>query len=354
MSSLVELQDLRMHFPVKRGLIIDRVVGEIKAVDGVSFAIKRGETFGLVGESGCGKSTIGRCLLKLETPTLGKILFDGEDIATLDGRKAVAFRRRVQAVFQDPFSSLNPRMTVADIIGEPLLVHGLEPHRAGRLARVHSLLEVCGLPRRLADRYPHEMSGGQRQRVGIARALALRPDFIVCDEAVSALDVSIQAQIVRLLEDLRAEFGLTYLFIAHDLSVVRHICHRVAVMYLGHIVEIGECDALFSDPRHPYTRALLAAVPVPDPEIERRREHRVIEGEIPSPMNPPSGCVFHPRCPLADESCRRLAPELRDVGNDHLAACPKVGQKNSEPAWLGMPAGQQPMPTTHGTTSHGG
>jgi oligopeptide transport system ATP-binding protein len=354
MSPLVELRDLRMYFPVKRGFVFDRIVGEVKAVDGVSFAIRRGETFGLVGESGCGKTTIGRCLLKLEEPTSGQILFDGHDIATLGREERLRFRRRVQAVFQDPFSSLNPRMTVAEIIGEPLLVHGLEPGRAGRLARVRELLEICGLPRRLADRYPHEMSGGQRQRVGIARALALKPDFIVCDEAVSALDVSIQAQIVRLLEDLRGEFGLTYLFIAHDLSVVRHICHRVAVMYLGHIVEIGDSDILFDDPQHPYTRALLAAVPIPDPEIERQRKHRVVEGEIPSPMNPPSGCVFHPRCPLADESCRRLVPELRDLGHGHFAACPKVGQAVPEPAYLDKPAGRRVTPAVAGGYSQGG
>ena len=311
--------------------MFDRTVAQIKAVDGVSFAIRSGEAFGLVGESGCGKSTIGRCLLKLEEPTSGQILFEDADIATFDGRQTQAFRRHVQAVFQDPFSSLNPRMTVEEIVGEPLLVHGIEPDRIGRLERVRELLSVCGLPARLVDRYPHEMSGGQRQRVGIARALALRPDFIVCDEAVSALDVSIQAQIVRLLEDLRDEFGLTYLFIGHDLSVVRHICQRVAVMYLGRIVEIADCDTLFDDARHPYTRALLASVPVPDPEIEHRREHQVIQGEIPSPMNPPSGCAFHPRCPLADESCRRAVPALQAVGDDHYAACPKVGQARSGP-----------------------
>jgi oligopeptide transport system ATP-binding protein len=324
-APLVELRDLRMHFPVKRGIVFDHTVGWIKAVDGVSLTIRRGETFGLVGESGCGKSTIGRCLLKLETPTSGSVLFDGRDLAALGRQETVAYRRRVQAVFQDPFSSLNPRMTVEEIVGEPLLVHGIEPTRAGRLKRVRSLLEVCGLPARLTDRYPHEMSGGQRQRIGIARALALRPDFIVCDEAVSALDVSIQAQIVRLLEDLRDEFGLTYLFIGHDLSVVRHICHRVAVMYLGRIAELCDSDTLFEDPRHPYTQALLAAVPVPDPEIERRREHRVIQGEVASAMNPPTGCVFHPRCPFAVEPCRRAVPELEQVAARHLAACPVVG-----------------------------
>jgi oligopeptide transport system ATP-binding protein len=321
---LVELRDLRKYFPIKRGIFFDRVIGQVKAVDGVSFAIRRGETFGLVGESGCGKSTLGRCLLKLEEPTSGALLFDGEDIAGFDGRHTLAFRRRVQAVFQDPYSSLNPRMTVEEIVGEPLLVHDIEPSRVTRLQRVRELLSVCGLSTRTVDRYPHEMSGGQRQRVGIARALALRPDFIVCDEAVSALDVSIQAQIVRLLEDLRDEFGLTYLFIGHDLSVVKHICQRVAVMYLGRIVEIANCDALFDGARHPYTRALLSSVPVPDPELERRREHQV-QGEVPSPMDPPSGCVFHPRCPLADDTCRKFVPQLQEVGDRHYAACPKVG-----------------------------
>jgi oligopeptide transport system ATP-binding protein len=331
---LVEVRDLKKHFPVKRGLVFDRVVGQIKAVDGVSFAIRRGETFGLVGESGCGKTTIGRLLLKLEEPTAGEIRFDGEDIAGFDARQTLAFRRRVQAVFQDPYSSLNPRMTVEEIVGEPLLVHGLEPDRAARLQRVRQLLSVCGLPTRSVDRYPHEMSGGQRQRVGIARALALKPDFIVCDEAVSALDVSIQAQIVRLLEELRDELGLTYLFIGHDLSVVRHICQRVAVMYLGHIVEIADSDPLFDDACHPYTRALLSSVPVPDPVIEHQRAHQEIRGEIPSPMNPPSGCVFHPRCPLAEESCRRSVPQLREIGGDHHVACPIVGPPAINPAWL--------------------
>jgi oligopeptide transport system ATP-binding protein len=341
---LVEVRDLRKHFPVKRGLVFDRVIGQIKAVDGVSFAIRRGETFGLVGESGCGKTTIGRLLLKLDEPTAGEIRFDGEDIAGFDTRRTLAFRRRVQAVFQDPYSSLNPRMTVEEIVGEPLLVHGVEPDRAARLRQVRELLSVCGLPARSVDRYPHEMSGGQRQRVGIARALALRPDFIVCDEAVSALDVSIQAQIVRLLEELRDEFGLTYLFIGHDLSVVRHICQRVAVMYLGRIVEIADSDPLFDGACHPYTRALLSSVPIPDPVIEHRRAHQEIRGEIPSPMNPPSGCVFHPRCPLAEESCRRLVPRLQEVGEHHHVACPIVGPPAINPAWLADQGGRNSVP----------
>ncbi len=329
-EALIELRGLRKHFPVTSGILFQRAVGQVKAVDGVDLAIRKGETLGLVGESGCGKSTIGRCLLKLETPTDGSILFDGRDIATLDRDETLSYRRRVQAVFQDPFSSLNPRMMVEDIVGEPLIVHGVANDRADITRQVRALLDVCGLSSRLIDRYPHEMSGGQRQRVGIARALALRPEFILCDEAVSALDVSIQAQIIRLLEDLREEFGLTLLFIGHDLSVVRHICHRVAVMYLGKLVEIGDCDSLFEDPRHPYTQALLSAVPVPDPVVERRRPHRIIKGEIPSPINPPAGCVFHPRCPLADDGCTAGFPELEQLSAGHGAACFKLDQTAME------------------------
>ncbi len=329
---LLELKDLRKHFEVRKGIVFESTVGAVKAVDGVSLRVARGETVGLVGESGCGKSTIGRCVLKLEEPTAGSVLFDGHDVARFDRRQTAAFRRRVQVVFQDPFSSLNPRMTVLEIIGEPLIVHEITRDRREISRRVAEILDTCGLPARLADRYPHEMSGGQRQRVGIARALILRPDFIICDEAVSALDVSIQAQIIRLLEDLREEFALTYLFISHDLSVVRHICHRVAVMYLGKLVEVGECNALFENPQHPYTRALLSAVPIPDPDIEARRPRQIIEGEIPSPMNPPQGCVFHPRCPLAEAACRDGAPEMRDLGDGHQAACIKAGQSAFEPA----------------------
>ncbi len=329
-DALIELRGLRKHFPVTRGVLFQHTVGQVKAVDGIDLTIRRGETLGLVGESGCGKSTIGRCLLKLETPTDGSILFDGRDIAALDRDETRAYRRRVQAVFQDPFSSLNPRMTVEDIIGEPLIVHEVARDRASITRQVRGLLEVCGLSGRLIDRYPHEMSGGQRQRVGIARALALKPDFILCDEAVSALDVSIQAQVIRLLEDLREEFGLTYLFIGHDLSVVRHICHRVAVMYLGKLVEIGDCDTLFEDPRHPYTQALLSAVPVPDPVVERDRPHRIIKGEIASPINPPAGCVFHPRCPLADDGCTAAFPDLQALAPEHGAACFKLDQTAME------------------------
>jgi peptide/nickel transport system ATP-binding protein len=323
-DTLFEVRELEVYFPVRKGVIFDKTVGHVKAVDGVSFDIRRGETLGLVGESGCGKTTIGRCLLRLEKPTAGSILYEGLNIGALAGTGAFAYRSQVQAVFQDPYSSLNPRMSVGDIIAEPMRIHDRSMNFVDRARRVGELLDLCGLPLSLADRYPHEMSGGQRQRVGIARALSLRPEFIVCDEAVSALDVSIQAQIIRLLEDLRREFGLTYLFIGHDLSVVRHMCHRVAVMYLGKIVEIGDCDAIFSDPRHPYTQALLEAVPVPDPQIEAARPHSYITGEVPSPMNPPGGCVFHPRCPQAQDRCRREIPDPRITPDGRKVACPYV------------------------------
>jgi len=321
---LLEVRGLRMHFPVTEGMITHRKVGEVKAVDGIDFWVRRGETLGLVGESGCGKTTTGRCILRLERPTAGAILYDGVDIATAQRKELLELRRRIQVIFQDPYSSLNPRMKVGEIIGEPIKVHGIERDPARRAARVRELLSVCGLDPKFADRYPHEMSGGQRQRVGIARALALEPEFIVCDEAVSALDVSIQAQIVNLLEDLRDRFGLTYLFIAHDLSVVRHLCHRVAVMYLGRVVELAGCDELFENPLHPYTQALLAAVPVPDPSVEATRSFQPVKGEVPSPINPPSGCVFHPRCPIAVEGCKRVRPELREVRPEHWVACSEV------------------------------
>jgi oligopeptide/dipeptide ABC transporter ATP-binding protein len=321
---LLEVRGLRMHFPITEGVLLGRRVGEVKAVDGIDFTIRRGETLGLVGESGCGKTTTGRCILRLEKPTEGAILYDGVDLARLAGKELVALRRRIQVIFQDPYSSLNPRMKVGAIVAEPMKVHGVEPDPARRTARVHELLSLCGLNANFADRYPHEMSGGQRQRVGIARALALNPEFIVCDEAVSALDVSIQAQVVNLLEDLRERFGLTYLFIAHDLSVVRHICQRVAVMYLGRVVELAECDELFDNPLHPYTQALLSAVPVPDPTVEATRQFRPVTGEVPSPINPPPGCVFHPRCPIAVEECKRRRPELRELRPGHWVACSEV------------------------------
>jgi oligopeptide transport system ATP-binding protein len=321
--TLLEVRGLRKVFPVTEG-ILARLVGEVKAVDGIDFTLRRGETLGLVGESGCGKTTTGRCILLLERPTAGEIIYDGLDLTKLTHKELLALRRRIQVIFQDPYSSLNPRMKVGSIIAEPIKVHAIEPDAARRAERVRELLTICGLNPNFADRYPHEMSGGQRQRVGIARALALDPEFIICDEAVSALDVSIQAQIVNLLEDLRERFNLTYLFIAHDLSVVRHLCQRVAVMYLGGIVELADCDELFDNPLHPYTRVLLDAVPVPDPTVEAGRKFRPVKGEVPSPMNPPSGCVFHPRCPMAVESCSRNRPQLREVKPNHWVACSEV------------------------------
>jgi len=274
-----------------------------------------------VGESGCGKTTTGRAILRLEPPTSGEVIFEGRDMAKLSDAELRGMRRRMQVIFQDPYSSLNPRMTVGQIISEPLAVHRIVPDRAARAARVHELLRHAGLLPAMARRYPHELSGGQRQRVGIARALAMEPSLIICDEPVSALDVSIQAQIINLLEELQTEFGLTYLFVAHDLSVVRHISDRVAVMYLGKIVEITDRKALYEDPQHPYTKALLSAVPIPDPAVEAMREHVVLGGEVPSPLNPPSGCVFHPRCPIAVDDCRRIVPELREIKPGHQAAC---------------------------------
>ena len=321
---LVDVRGLKMYFPVTEGIVITRVVAEVKAVDDISFYIKRGETLGLVGESGCGKTTTGRCILQLEKATAGEIFYDGKDLTKLTQKEMSPIREKIQVIFQDPYSSLNPRMKIGDIIAEPIKVHDIIPDPGERERRVHELLSLCGLDPKFADRYPHEMSGGQRQRVGIARALALNPEFIICDEAVSALDVSIQAQVINLLEDLREEFGLTYLFISHDLSVIRHICHRVSVMYLGHIVELAECDELYDNPIHPYTRALLAAVPIPDPTVEAKRAHEVVKGEVPSPINPPSGCVFHPRCPLAVDGCSKAVPEFREIKPGHWVACTEV------------------------------
>ena len=323
-SSFVDIQDLKMHFPVTEGVIVQRTVAQIKAVDGVSFQIKKGETLGLVGESGCGKTTIGRCILQLEKVTAGRIFFEGSDLTQLSQKELVPMREKIQVIFQDPYSSLNPRMKIGTMLDEPMRVHGIISDAVKRNERIRELLSVCGLDPKFADRYPHEMSGGQRQRVGIARALALNPEFIICDEAVSALDVSIQAQVINLLEDLREQFNLTYLFIAHDLSVVRHISNRVAVMYLGKLVELAEGNELFDHPTHPYPRAMLDAVPIPDPRAEAERAHSVIKGEVPSPINPPSGCVFHPRCPLAVDSCRRDTPTFRETTKGHWVACSQV------------------------------
>ena len=318
-ESLLEVRNLTKHFEVSGGF--GHAASTVRAVDGVSFSLRRGETLGLVGESGCGKTTTGRCILMLERPTSGQILFEGVDLATLDAAALRAMRRRVQVIFQDPYSSLNPRMTVGQILAEPLQVHKIVKEESKRTERVRELLEQVGLLPRHAERYPHQLSGGQRQRVGIARALAMEPALIVCDEPVSALDVSIQAQIINLLEDLQKRLGLTYLFIAHDLSVVRHISDRVVVMYLGKVAEVADRTSLYENPLHPYSRALLSAVPIPDPKLEARRDHTVLRGEVPSPLNPPSGCVFHPRCPIAEARCSAQIPPLREVKPGHWAAC---------------------------------
>jgi len=319
-GDLVQIRDLQMHFPVTKGIILQRQVGAVKAVDGVSFNIKQGETLGLVGESGCGKSTTGRAILQLYRPTAGEVLFHGTDLTKLKGEEMRRMRRKVQMIFQDPYASLNPRMTVGDIIGEPIKVHNLRQGKDVR-TRVQELLQLVGLNPYFINRYPHEFSGGQRQRIGVARALAVEPEFVVCDEPVSALDVSIQAQIINLLEDLQDRLGLTYLFIAHGLAVVKHISDRVAVMYLGKIVELAPGKELYSLPMHPYTQALLSAVPIPDPKIEKRRKRIILEGDVPSPLNPPSGCHFHTRCPIAIEKCKIEEPPFMDYGNGHFAAC---------------------------------
>jgi peptide/nickel transport system ATP-binding protein len=320
-NDLVELDDLRVWFPIKSGIVLDRHVGDIKAVDGVTLTIRRGETLGLVGESGCGKSTVGRAILRLYEPTSGRIIFDGQDISNLSETELRPLRRRMQMIFQDPFASLNPRHSVGRIVGEPLRAHGLEG-RKGVQKRTRELLRIVGLPEDAVARYPHEFSGGQRQRIGVARALAVNPDFIVADEPVSALDVSIQAQIVNLLENLQQEFDLTYLFIAHDLAVVRHISDRIAVMYLGGIVEVSPADELYETPLHPYTISLLSAIPIPDPKVERQREAILLQGDLPSPAAPPKACRFHTRCPYIQETrCRDEAPPLRRLLDGHEVAC---------------------------------
>jgi oligopeptide transport system ATP-binding protein len=323
---LINVRDLKMYFPVTAGLLIQRKIADVKAVDGVSFYVKKGETLGLVGESGCGKSTTGRAILQLYKPTAGSVVFNGQELTTLGAGELRRMRRKMQMIFQDPYASLNPRMSVGSIIGEPLQIHGLAKGSRARKERIQDLMRVVGLNPYYANRYPHEFSGGQRQRIGIARALAVEPDFIVADEPVSALDVSIQAQIINLMEDLQNQFGLTYLFIAHDLSVVRHISDRVGVMYLGKMMEMTDRNELYENPLHPYTKALLSAVPVPDPAVERKRERIILTGDVPSPLRPPPGCVFHTRCPIAIEECRQVIPEWRDVGGGHWVACHRVGE----------------------------
>ncbi len=318
-APLVQVQDLAIHFPVYSG-VFRRQTGAIKAVDGVSFDVRRGETLGLVGESGCGKSTTGRAVLRLYAPTRGRILFEGKDVASLGDGALRRLRPRMQMIFQDPQASLNPRMTVGSIIAEPLDEH-LSLTQAQRRDKVRSLLDAVGMNPAFADRYPHEFSGGQRQRIGIARALALDPSFIVCDEPIAALDVSIQAQVVNLLEELQARLGLTYLFISHDLSMVRHIATHVAVMYLGGIVELAPRDILYASPRHPYTQALLSAVPVPDPKVEATRRHVILKGDVPSPANPPSGCRFRTRCPIAEARCAAEIPAFRKLPDGRQVAC---------------------------------
>jgi len=317
---LIDVRNLKMHFPITKGVLFQRRVGAIRAVDDISFSIKRGETLGLVGESGCGKSTTGRAILQLYRPTAGAVCFEQTDLTRLKGEALRRMRRRMQIIFQDPYASLNPRMTVGSIVGEPLLVHGLA--RGKQLQeRVQDLLSLVGLNPYFVNRYPHEFSGGQRQRIGIARALAVQPDFVVCDEPISALDVSIQAQIINLLEELQERFRLTYLFIAHDLSVVRHISNRVAVMYLGKIMELADRNEIYQNPKHPYTQALLSAIPIPDPVIEDKRQRIILEGDLPSPANPPQGCNFSTRCPVAMDICHEAEPAVEDIGGGHWVAC---------------------------------
>ena len=319
-NTLLDVRGLKMHFPITKGVLFERQVGVVKAVDGLTFDIREGETLGLVGESGCGKSTTGRAILQLHRPTEGRVIYRGQDLTRLTYQQMRSYRRQLQIIFQDPYASLNPRMTIGSIIGEPIGEHGLASGTE-KEDRVYELMRLVGLNPDFARRYPHEFSGGQRQRIGIARALALEPDFIVCDEPVSALDVSIQAQVVNLLDELRERLGLTYLFIAHDLATVEHISDRVAVMYLGRIAELAPCDELYRNPKHPYTRALISAIPIPDPEVEAKRRRVILRGEVPSPLDPPVGCLFHTRCPIAQSLCSQEAPMLEDHGQGHLVAC---------------------------------
>ncbi|MGB9857603.1 MAG: ABC transporter ATP-binding protein [Dictyoglomaceae bacterium] len=318
---LLEVRNLKKYFPIKRGVVFSKHVGDVKAVDGISFSIRRGETVGLVGESGCGKSTTARVIIRLIEPTDGEIFFEGKDITKLPQNELRKLRKDLQIIFQDPYSALNPRMTVSEIIGEPLEVHKIVNNNREKEKRVQELLELVGLAPYHANRYPHEFSGGQRQRIGIARALALNPKFIVADEPTSALDVSVRAQIINLMQDLQKEFGLTYLFISHDLSVIRHICDRILVMYLGKLVEIAPNEELYDSPLHPYTQALLSAVPIPDPEVARKRKRVLLLGDVPSPVNPPSGCRFHPRCPYVMDICSKVEPKLKEISKGHFTAC---------------------------------
>jgi oligopeptide/dipeptide ABC transporter ATP-binding protein len=321
-ETMEEVNNLKMYFPITRGLLRHKVA-DIKAVDDISFKIKKHETLGLVGESGCGKTTVGRCVLRLYQPTSGSIIFNGTDISKMPERRIKHFRKDMGVIFQDPFGSLNPRQTAGSIVGDPLKVHRMASGRE-LTNRVVELFRIVGLDPGMMDRVPHEFSGGQRQRIGVARALACRPSLIICDEPISALDVSIQAQIINLLEELQETMGLTYLFIAHDLAVVQHISDRVAVMYLGRIVELTDSGELYENPLHPYTRALLSAIPIPDPRLEKTRTRIVLKGEVPSPVNPPPGCHFHPRCHMAIDECSQHRPELRDIGGGHFVACIRV------------------------------
>ncbi|MCS7235453.1 MAG: dipeptide ABC transporter ATP-binding protein [Armatimonadota bacterium] len=340
---ILEVRDLVKHFPVTKGFLFQRAVGAVRAVDGVSFTVREGETLGLVGESGCGKTTTGRLILRLMEPTAGEVIFQGHNVFRLNKEELRRLRRDMQIIFQDPYSSLNPRMTVGDIVGEPLEIHRLARGRE-KLRRVQELLEIVGLSPYHVNRYPHEFSGGQRQRIGIARALAVNPKLVICDEPVSALDVSIQAQVINLLEELQREFKLTYIFIAHDLSVVKHISDRIAVMYLGKIVELAPADELFENPQHPYTEALLSAVPIPDPEV--KRERIILPGDVPSPVNPPSGCRFHTRCMYAVDRCRTEEPPFQEVFPGHWVACPVLPFRHQRSRAAVVPKNRAAQPSS--------